>query len=330
MLISVVMPVYNGEEYLKNTIDSILNQSYEDWELVCVDDGSSDGSWDIINSYACRNPRIRGIHIKNQGVSTARNIGLKETVGDIISFIDSDDYIAPNLYENVMRAYTETNFDVCIVGLERRAECCAPDTIEYTQPKKILYSTVVDKMNDNRSDIIGGVVNKFYKKDLMQEKFFDDDIYIVEDMLFNCRVLKQAECIVYMPGKYYKYNVSNADSASKNVFHSLKGFEKLKSGVESYSRMMSICGNLRSLKASQGIMYMNLLLIMQDLKIDEEKDKILYRRLIKISLKDVLLFRGIDFKHKMTYLVTCISPHLGSKAKELGVKISGYNVNNHH
>ena len=96
--ISIIMPVYNKEKYLKNTIDSILKQEYKNFELIIVDDGSTDKSKYICDEYASKDSRIKVYHIKNEGVSNARNIGLKYATGDYIQFIDADDTINTNTF----------------------------------------------------------------------------------------------------------------------------------------------------------------------------------------------------------------------------------------
>lgn len=99
MKISVIVPVYNTEEYLKNCIMSVVRQTYDNWELILVDDGSSDGSLSIADLAAEKDERIRVIHQKNAGPGAARNRGIKEALGDYVVFLDSDDYIDKNYFQ---------------------------------------------------------------------------------------------------------------------------------------------------------------------------------------------------------------------------------------
>ncbi len=99
MKISVIVPVYNAEEYLKNCIMSVVRQTYDNWELILVDDGSSDGSLSIADLAAEKDERIRVIHQKNAGPGAARNRGIKEALGDYVVFLDSDDYIDKNYFQ---------------------------------------------------------------------------------------------------------------------------------------------------------------------------------------------------------------------------------------
>ena len=97
--ISIIVPVYNVEKYLKRCIDSILNQSFTDFELILVDDGSTDNSGEIIDEYAIKDERIKVIHKENGGLSSARNVGIEYSKGNYIAFVDSDDYINKNMYK---------------------------------------------------------------------------------------------------------------------------------------------------------------------------------------------------------------------------------------
>ena len=97
-LISIIIPVFNGENYLRQCIDSVISQTYKEWELILIDDGSTDQSPDICNAYATEDKRIKVIHQRNSGQATARNNGLALAKGEYISFIDCDDWLEPKMY----------------------------------------------------------------------------------------------------------------------------------------------------------------------------------------------------------------------------------------
>ena len=98
-LISIVIPVYNAEKYLRACLDSVLAQTYKNWEAICVNDGSSDNSAKILEEYAAKDARFHIINQQNSGVSTARNTGLRQTTGKYIYFMDADDIVSPYLFE---------------------------------------------------------------------------------------------------------------------------------------------------------------------------------------------------------------------------------------
>ncbi|MBR6909457.1 MAG: glycosyltransferase family 2 protein, partial [Lachnospiraceae bacterium] len=116
-MINVIIPVYNiQKEYLKRCIDSVLAQTYKDIEIILVDDGSSDGSGDVCDEYASLNANVKAFHKENGGSSSARNIGIKEASGEYIGFVDSDDYIEPDMYEVLYEAIVRNNAKCAQVG----------------------------------------------------------------------------------------------------------------------------------------------------------------------------------------------------------------------
>ena len=106
-LISVVVPVYNKKEYLRKCIDSILAQTYTYLEVILVDDGSTDGSSEIVDEYELHDKRVRVVHKENGGLSSARNRGIKEARGKYVGFVDADDYIEKDMYANLCKAYKD-------------------------------------------------------------------------------------------------------------------------------------------------------------------------------------------------------------------------------
>lgn len=114
--ISVIVPVYNTEKYLRRCIDSILNQTYEALEVILVDDGSTDGSGAVCDEYAEKDARVRAIHQKNGGISAARNAGIDAASGQYIAFIDSDDYVTGDMLAELLRICREENADAAIGG----------------------------------------------------------------------------------------------------------------------------------------------------------------------------------------------------------------------
>ena len=110
--ISVIVPVYNVEKYLSQCADSILSQDYSDLEVIFIDDGSTDASGQICDQYAEKDPRVRVIHQKNGGAAAAKNAGLRMASGKYLSFVDSDDYLEPNVYGGLVRTLLDTGADV--------------------------------------------------------------------------------------------------------------------------------------------------------------------------------------------------------------------------
>ena len=118
-MISVIVPVYNVEKYLRQCLDSVLAQTYRELEIILVDDGSTDGSGAICDEYATRDSRIKVVHQQNGGLSSARNAGLDLATGEYVAFVDSDDYIHETMLELLYQALVENNADTVICNFER-------------------------------------------------------------------------------------------------------------------------------------------------------------------------------------------------------------------
>lgn len=127
-LISVIVPVYNVERYLRRCVDSILHQTYQDLEILLVDDGSTDASGAICDEYAAQEERVTAVHQKNGGLSAARNTGLERAQGTYLCFVDSDDFLDSRMLETLCRDLQEQNADVAVVGFRmfEREEELAP------------------------------------------------------------------------------------------------------------------------------------------------------------------------------------------------------------
>ena len=119
ILISIITPVYNVEKYLPQCIDSVIAQTFSDWELILVDDGSTDRSGAICDEYAAKDARVRVIHKENSGQADSRNIALRMARADLIGYVDSDDWIEPDMYEVLYRTMTETGADISVCGYSR-------------------------------------------------------------------------------------------------------------------------------------------------------------------------------------------------------------------
>ena len=111
--ISVCIAVYNSRDYLSRSIDSVLDQTYRNLEILLVDDGSTDGSGNICDDFAAKDKRVRVIHKPNGGLYTTRNTGIEESTGEYICFLDGDDYIDPDMYETMLKALVSSDSDIC-------------------------------------------------------------------------------------------------------------------------------------------------------------------------------------------------------------------------
>lgn len=203
--LSIIVPVYNVEKYLCKCVDSILNQTFQDFELILVDDGSPDNSGRICDEYAKKDSRIIVIHQKNGGLCSARNSGIKCASGNFIAFVDSDDYVAPNMYETLINVSKETGADMVKCGY------CEFVNDEITAKKAFSKIKVIDN-NDGQSllpfylkSILCTVVwNGIYSKDLAKRVVYPEG-YINEDNYASPMYLHLAKKLAIIPGTLYFY-----------------------------------------------------------------------------------------------------------------------------
>ena len=212
-LVSVIVPVYKAEKYLHRCINSILNQTYDNIEVILIDDGSPDNSGVICDLYAEKDQRVKVFHKKNEGVSVARNIGLDNSTGAYICFVDSDDYIAPNLiYDNLNYAIEKDADVVCFNYIFDYGTHKQPSN-EYKLSSTDI-SIITDFLNDKGSR---AVWNKFYKRSIFAELRFPTKMTFAEDWYVLSSIYIYANKIVSTVKAYYFYDVTNLDSLMHNT-----------------------------------------------------------------------------------------------------------------
>ena len=201
--ISVIVPVYNVEQYLERCVDSIINQTYKNLEIILVNDGSTDNSGQLCDELAKKDDRIRVIHKKNGGLSDARNVGVDEAKAELIGFIDSDDYIDEDMYELLINNLKAANADLSMCG-------------HYDVYNNVLEAQVVDKKTWELSPqeaikmvmeakiLSVTAVNKLYKKSLFSELKFEIG-KIAEDAFIMIKLLDKCNKIVATNEKKYYY-----------------------------------------------------------------------------------------------------------------------------
>jgi len=233
VMISVVVPVYNVAKYLRRCIDSVLGQTCDDWEMVCVNDGSTDGSLDILREYAARDRRIRIIDKKNAGVSAARNDGVAVARGEYVLFLDSDDFIHPQTLEITRHIAQKTNADIVsfrhdvqmykkMRAMMNTGVCTfAPVQFKKYQARRVKYKSTAHLIRyaTERNHSFGRwrirhcyPVMHLYRRALIADVPFDTDIKITEDFPFWTRVLfkRPWAAITRLPLYYYVPNCASA------------------------------------------------------------------------------------------------------------------------
>lgn len=198
--LSIIVPIYNSQDYLSTAVDSLVNQTYKNIEIVCVNDGSKDDSLEMLNKYKEKDNRVVVVDKPNGGVSSARNEGIKASTGEYITFIDSDDYIDLDAYENCMNRVMEQNADILAFGF--KFEPSQTDGTNVSDKVYDKWECIENEFSDN-----GTVWNKIFRRSIVvnNDLWFDENVKYGEDDLFIKVVAPHANTIVGYAKPYYHY-----------------------------------------------------------------------------------------------------------------------------
>ncbi len=215
-LISIIVPVYQVEKYLEKCINSILSQTYKNLEIILVDDGSTDNCPAICDRFQDKDSRIKVIHQDNGGLSHARNVGLEISTGDFIGFVDSDDWIEPNMYENLLSALQETGADIAVCNRLDDFEDSKLTSSHMISIKRKLYSSIeaLRKIIKDEDILHDTVWNKLYKRIILLGISFPDG-KIHEDILWTAKIIGKAKLLVCLDYPYY-HRLQRPDSLTHN------------------------------------------------------------------------------------------------------------------
>ena len=216
--VSVIIPVYNVEKYLRECLDSVINQTLKDIEIICVNDGSTDNSLQILEEYAQKDERIKIIAQENKGQAVARNVGIKIAQGEFIGFLDSDDYLDLNFYENLYNRAKETNSNIVVCEyMYRFKDSNKGKKIFLKVDKNIVSSNIKEKFECLYLPYYCYVPNKIYQRDCIKDDFLEglkwEDIYFTTNILAKNNRLAVAKDIAY----YYRNNPCSTVNEKSNL-----------------------------------------------------------------------------------------------------------------
>lgn len=234
-LVSVIIPVYNAEVYLADMLGDVINQSYKNIEIIIIDDGSTDNSWNIIQEFAKEDNRIISIHSKNRGPSGARNLGIENSRGEYIRFLDADDRIPENSIKDMVTPFLCDNCVDLVIG----NYVCSPEKSfflgENIQNGYMQSDEFIDLFISNiRSYYIGVPWNKMYRTEIIKNNNikFNECIMWCEDFLFNIEYYRVCTQIylVSIPGGIYTYCLrgTGITSINKNNIKMIKYVDKIR------------------------------------------------------------------------------------------------------
>lgn len=237
--ISVIVPIYNTKEYLRRCIDSILAQTFTDFELLLIDDGSTDKSGLICDEYAIIDSRVCVFHKVNGGVSSARNLGIDNVTGKFVMFVDSDDYMLPNMCEQMISTLEAKDTDLVICGTAETGG-------GFWRPQEDRDYQIKDFKTDFihllHTELLSPPWNKIYKRDKIGNKRFHEDISFGEDLLFNIQYLESCENISFIKASPFYHEKGNENSLVvrfnrkrlldiEKVWVAVDGFSENKNGL---------------------------------------------------------------------------------------------------
>lgn len=242
-MISIIVPIFNCNKHIEECLNSIINQTVKELQIILIDDGSFDGSEKVCDHFANIDERIEVIHVDNSGVSTARNIGISNAKGEWISFVDSDDYISPDYCEVLLKAaYKEKNVDMVIgrtisfndTGLIDDGFSLSQDVV-IDNEKAILYKSIfIDNPKRNIIPHISTCSAKLIRRKMVEDNKikYKKDLSIYEDAIFNIEVIYNSRKIAVIDKKIYFYRLSV--ESSSNSLYNLQKYEKVYDTLKDY------------------------------------------------------------------------------------------------
>lgn len=205
-MITIIVPVYNVEKYLHDCIESILNQTYKDFELILVDDGSKDNSGKICDEFAQKDYRINTIHQKNAGEGMARNAGLEIANGEWMVFVDSDDYIRPDYIKDLLKAQNDSNADIVISGMDRVYGDGSIETLQVPMKDISVRGNLYDIIRKYHLIDNGYISGKLYKSSIINDRELRfSSLKLKADQLFLFSYLAHVKRITFRPLHDYCY-----------------------------------------------------------------------------------------------------------------------------
>ena len=225
--VSIIVPVYNGEKSIKRCADSILNQDYPELELIFVDDGSRDNSWNVIQDIAAADSRVKAIHKENGGVSSARNMGLSKATGVYIQFADIDDWLPMDATKLLVREMEAKSAELTVGDFYRVVDGNVSEKGSIEMSGALSLKQYANAMMLAPADLYYGVLwNKLYRKDIIDryEIHMDENISYSEDMIFNLEYLLHTKTIAILkaPVYYYQYTRGSLVDQSLNLSATVK------------------------------------------------------------------------------------------------------------
>lgn len=309
-MISIIVPVYKVERFLSKCVESLLAQTYRDIEIILIDDGSPDGCPAICDEFAARDSRVKVIHQKNQGVSVARNNGLKAAQGEYIGFCDSDDFVAPQMFEHLLDAMITNKTDLSVCGYEY-----VDDDGHVNRPYPFMQKSgsieiasqeaMFSRYFDMPPSIRLCAWNKLFKKTLLHGITFTPGIKGAEDAEFLCCYLQRINNAVIVHEPLYK-NCERIGSATRGGL----GSDSIIPALDIYMKTRAFISENHKAQIPHGQAYYldACLLGYSSIKDSEECNlKKEIKRRVRREFPSALINNEIYWKTKISYLIFALT-----------------------
>ena len=211
-MIDIIIPVYNAERFLKRCVNSVLMQTNPNWNMILVDDGSIDNSGNLCDFYAEKYSNITSIHKPNGGVSSARNAGIDKSNNEYIMFVDSDDWVRPDLLEKLFSKKSEADVIVggyAVEGIPSVGSQMLPDRYLTIEEIGEVFQQMIE------TNLANSPVSKVYRRSIIGNQRFDETVALGEDFLFNLDYFRKCKTMEIVECDSYIYDCTNTESATK-------------------------------------------------------------------------------------------------------------------
>ncbi|MDK0927596.1 glycosyltransferase family 2 protein [Clostridium perfringens] len=322
-LVSVIIPVYNVEKYLQRCIDSVISQTYENLEIICINDGSTDGSCEILKQNKIKEKRLIVLEQKNKGVSNARNRGVKIAKGEFIIFIDSDDTLENDMIKFLVECFNK--YEVDIVH-------CTYNRIENNKIIKRINNIKSPYFQDNSQgviDLLEGkkvdptLCTKLFKKKLFENIEIDESINTNEDLLLNFYLFRQAKLSVYLDVAKYNYiyrkgSASTSEMTLKKLEDQIKVSKKISKELELEEQLYKY--SIKSSIGRLGEVYKSIINL-NDKKMNDFKKYVIKE--VKKIYPSFYKQKNVSFKRKLVFFLLSYNTSLYDFSYKIYKKIKG-------
>lgn len=302
ILISIIIPVYNVETYLDRCIESLINQTYKNLEIILVNDGSKDNSGAICDKYALKDDRIKVYHIENGGSSIARNYGLKKSKGDFIGFVDSDDWVKPEMFKQLIDFALKNNLKVIETSSVHS---------HLVKDNSHNNNTIIAKIEDKNTALKRIIKNKrfavwrrIYHRSIIQDRFFIEGI-LHQDVYYTLDIINEVSQIGFFENEHYVYNVQNPTSVIRSDY-SIKKLNSIGAGEYVVKNTTQYNNDVQELAKQYMFEFLTYHYDALYFNVDLDKDGV-HRRNIRNTIKKYHNNKNFNF---YSYLIVILPPAL--------------------